>query len=268
MARTCANCSYVDDAADETAANCPNCGTPYAVPISEPVTYAAPPPPPPIYQTGSGARGLSKNKKSLLIGLGSAAALVVLIAGGVVALAASQGHTSVVATATATATPGKNQTVTLQPYSDPQGQFTLRYPSTWQVSTGTVMVAGTNANLTTFAAVNARGKATAGIVVAVGGSELTLQGAGTITAQAGLANFTPSSGAPMTVTGRGGLTWQTITATATASDGKPANVVVAFAQHGTSNCLVIGYDGGKANNAAGRRLFATILRSFAFGSGG
>ncbi|HKD75611.1 MAG TPA: hypothetical protein VKB76_08960, partial [Ktedonobacterales bacterium] len=241
---------------------------PYVVPISGPATYAAPPPPPPIYQTGGSVRGLSKNKKLLLIGLGCAAVLVALIAGGVVALAASQGHPNVAATATATATATPGTKVTLQPYSDPQGQFTLRYPSTWQVSTGAATVSGANSSLTTFVAMNAKGKATAGLVVAVGGSALTLQDAGTIAAQAGLTGFTPSGNAPMSISGRGGQTWQAITAIAAAPDGKQTSVAVAFAQHGASSYLVIGFNGGKAGNDAGRRLFATILRSFTFGSGG
>ncbi len=271
MARICANCGYINDAADETTANCPNCGTPYAisVPISDPVTYAAPPPPPPIYQTsGSGIRGLSKNKRLLLIGLGCAAALVVLIVGGVVALAASQGHANVTATATVTPTATAARKVTLQPYSDPQGQFTLRYPSTWQVSTGTATVAGASVSLTTFAAMNAKGKATAGLVVAIGASGLTLQDAGAIAAQAGLTGFTPSGGVPMSISGKGGQTWQAITATGTAPDGKPANVYVAFAQHGTSNYLLVGFAGGKAGSTAGRGTFTTIIKSFTFGSGG
>src|SRR5215472_11155945 len=117
MARTCANCGYVNESGDETAANCPNCGTPYAIPVSGPATYAPPPPPPPIYQA-DGARWLSKHKKLLLIGLGSVAVLVVLIAGGVVAFAASQEHATVAATATATATvtPVTDQKITLQSY--------------------------------------------------------------------------------------------------------------------------------------------------------
>jgi hypothetical protein len=263
MTLTCANCGFVNDTANETTMNCPNCGASYGTTVAyagEPVT----PPPPPAISFAAPFSGTppppQSTRKPWLIGLGVAIVVIVLLAGGLAVYAASQQHpTAAVATATPTAVTAAQ--ITYQVYSDPQGQFSLKYPTTWTTNTSAATIQNGSVNLTTLLAKNAKGATTGGVIVVVGGASLTLQNVGDVLTPAGLTGFT-TSGAPVTMTAKNGTSWQVETGTASTTKGKTAKIAAAFAQHGSSTYLVIGFGGGKGNG----KVFTYMLKSMALGT--
>lgn len=267
MTLTCANCGYINEGANETTTNCPNCGAPYENTTVYTGAPSTPPPPPAMTFAApfSGAPPAPQNRRrGLLLGLGVAVAVVVLLASGLVAYAAGQHHPTVAAVATVTPSPtaGKAAKITYQMYSGPQGQFSLKYPSTWTTSTSTMTVQGAITNLTMLLAKSAKGATTGGVIVAVGGANLTLQNVGDILTPNGLTNFT-ASGSPTTQTTKNGTSWQVVLGTATTAKGKTADIAAAFAQHGANTYLVIGFGGGKGNG----KVFTYMLKSMTLGAG-
>lgn len=278
----CQNCGYGDANADPMGGRCPNCGTPYAAaddaatqasftapsssvssPYTQPYTVPAPmsadgptPPtaiptyPPPATQRRSVSR-------VLLISIGVVVAMVLLggiayaitLHGAVTAATTSTTTSSITASASPTKVPG----VTLAQYSDPNHQFTIKYPSTWSPATSTASANGKQVNLTTFTAPNGH----TAFLVAISSSALAFTDVPTLL-QSTVTGFTPTAPRPEQVKG---IAWQYEMGPATVN-GKPGGVYALLSAQGSMSYLLMAYGEGAKFPTNGGKAFLRIARTF------
>lgn len=180
-------------------------------------------------------------------------------------LAACGGSSSTVAappTATPSPTPSRGNRQTLATYTDPQGQFTIKYIANWQVKTSMATIQNIPVNLTTFTPPN--GKAQDVEIVATGGQGFSAQNLPDVLTQAGYTGYTRTNGPTSVTTKANNITWQVEQGT-TMTSGKTANADGAFATHSTLNVIVTAASTNKTFQG-NTPLFRALLDSFTFGT--
>ena len=275
MTITCTNCGYINTMADTSSAVCPNCGTFYAdlgateaTPTmpTPPASLATPTAPPGLYaypsstfsaSPPSAPRTAHRNRRSILIAAIAGVAIAALLAGGLYAFAA-HGSTPVAAVSTATAVPtntvAPGTTVTLQDYTDPNQQFTIKYPSTWQAQTSSMTLNGTSVHATAFTS-----NVHSGVLVIVG-TNLSLQNIANVVTQSfqGTNYLAATSTTPVTIRKN---QWQTTGGTFTSKNNKTAGIEGALLQHGSLSYLVIGFGPPKQFGVGKKGVFVLMLKS-------
>ncbi len=239
----------------------PTIETPYGV---------TPPPPPP--STPAAGRGAPQppagggSSRGLLIAAIAGAVVVVLLAVVLIAAVAARvsgGKAASVATATPlppTATPKDTVLVT---YTDPNGQFTIKYPSQWDVTVKAITVQGSAVNLTAFTPKGTK----EGYLVAVGPTTLAVGNIADIVSDVNGTNYMLSSDPPITIQTKNGQQWQQVHATFTAAKGGKAGLVGDVAQHGSNGYIFIGFGPSTAFlNGTTDKVFDEVLNSMTFGS--
>ncbi len=191
-------------------------------------------------------------------------ALALLIIVGVTAC----GGSSAAAAPPPTATPSTIlQKVTYTTYTDPQGQFTVQYPSTWQTQTSNTTLSGTAVNLTIFTP--PAKKTSIGYLVATesgaAGSTpaLTLESIPTLLAPYNLTGYTQASG-PTPYTDKSGTLWQTAQGTITNAAGKTLSLDAALTTQNNLTYLIIA-DGPPKTLGGKAKIFYRLLDTFTFG---
>ena len=275
MTITCTHCGYINTMADTSSAVCPNCGTFYAdsgatattptIPIASD-TVPSPTAPPGLYAYPSAPfpplppaapRRATTNRRNIILGA-VAGVVVAAILAGVLYLFLGHGSTPVAAVATATPAPfgtaPTGTTLTLQDYTDPNNQFTIKYPSTWQAQTSSISLNGTSVNATSFTS-----KAHSGVMVLVG-ANLTLQDMATVVTQSfqGTGYAPAATTTPVTIRQNH---WQTTGGTFLSKNNKTAGIEGALWQKGSLSYLVIGFGSTKQFGAGKKGIFATMLKS-------
>jgi hypothetical protein len=276
----CQNCGYGDANADPIDGRCPNCGTPYAAaddaatqasftapssspstPYTQPYTVPAPPmfatgPTPPTaiptYPSTPPARPRNASRL-VLISIGVVVTMALL--GGIALHGAATAATTSTTTASATvaASPTKVPGVTLALYTDPNQQFTIRYPSTWSPTSSTTMANGKSVNLTTFTAPNGR----TAYLVALSSSPLAFSDVPTLL-QSAVVQFMPNTPRPEQIKG---ITWQYEMGPATVH-GKSGGVFALLSPHGGMSYLLLAYGEGAKFPTNGGKAFLKIARTF------
>lgn len=285
MTMTCANCGYSNTMANDSSAVCPNCGTFYSLSgQTEPSQTAILPPnpsmltPPPALNTPTSPPGLyaypsstfspnpppaprasGGNRRNIVLGAIAGVVVAALLAGVFFVIATHAGG-PVAATATATPaaptfTPAPSVQAVL--YSDPNGLFTMKYPSTWQVTPSTGTLGGASANLTEFAPMT---KGHNGVLVIVG-TGFSLQNLGEVVTQTFQGTAYQQAVTPTTLTLHNHA-WQVMGGTFTAKSGVMAGLDAAYLQSGTHSFLVIGYGGAKQYGQGKNKTWLAMLRTF------
>lgn len=284
MTMTCASCGFRNDDANSATMHCPNCGASYvttpdsmtrpsAPPLHSgpaPAGYAVPPATP--FPSGDSASPYAapfpsaappipmsplptpppRSNRTFILGALAGAVVVALLGGSIVVFAMSRGANSsgpgatVAASPTATPVVSHNAAAALTPYTDPNHQFAINYPTKWQVSASSTTVAGVAANQTIFALQST--KIDVAFTLDVGAFTVTPQTVGA-TLIGGTFTIT---GSPTTyVAKRTKITWQEVAGSATLANGGTAAVTFYWTAQGGQTYLVT-YVNSSQNAAAGK----------------
>jgi hypothetical protein len=285
MQLRCAACGYVNQLVDESTAFCPNCGSAYLTPpdpgilphdatqpqsapqahVPTPASWTPEPPPappftatPPSTLPSSDGKEQPRRRNTLVLGL-VIAAVVVLGAVGFVAYAIAAGKpVSAAAAPTPTATP-MQKPLTFKHYVDPQGLFSLNYPSTWQITTTSSQTVAAGASATSFAGENRA----AIVTIYVGGPQLTLSNAVAEINQHDANSFTVLR-APQTVT-LDGISWQEERGVFL-KDGRNVDINLLVTQQNGHTYLVTAASAELTFGRIESTIFLPMLESLSFGT--
>jgi hypothetical protein len=277
MTLTCKNCGYINTIADDTSVVCPNCGTFYQTasyedaPTGETVPTALMPPPaitappgpyaypaapfPPV--AAPAPRVTKRDSRSLLLGIAAGAGVAAVIA-IIILIFAGRPSTPVAVAATATPAPTATKVgVTLLTYRDPNGQFTIKYPSTWPPMTTSVTLGGQQISATRFATTTGN----EGFIVLVS-PNLSLSDISSLIAQVGKGRGQgyQAVGTPTAIMMTSGA-W-TAQAGSFTVNGKTLGIQGWLLQKGTQSYLVVGYGPAKDFGQLQYKEFRVLINSF------